>query len=53
MPTYAQNKQYIYNWREKNKEKFNENNAKGMVKYRLKKKLWKEIKIEFLNILII
>jgi hypothetical protein len=42
MPTYAQNKQYIYNWNEKNKEKYAEyksnymkSNKEKYNKYRL------------------
>lgn len=53
MPSYAQNKDHIYKWRENNKEKFNENTAKYMIKYRYKTKVWKDIKTEFLNILLL
>lgn len=53
MPTsYAQNKEHIYKWRENNRNRFNELSAKNMKKYRLKQKIWKEIKVEFLAILI-
>lgn len=52
-PSYEQNKKHIYNWVSQNKEKYNKDTAKRMVKYRLKLKTWKEIKFEFLNILLI
>ena len=52
-PTYQQNKEHIYNWVANNKMKYNEGTAKRMIKYRLKQKAWKEIKTEFLNILLI
>jgi hypothetical protein len=48
-PTYAQNKEHIYKWREQNKNKYNELSAKSMIKYRL----WKKIRFEFFNILIL
>lgn len=56
-PSYAQNKQHIMKWRELNQTKYNEQTAKHMMKYRLKKKIqkeiWNEIRVEFLQILII
>jgi hypothetical protein len=52
-PSYEQNKKHIYNWVAKNKEKYNTATAKRMVKYRLKLKIWKEIRFEFFNILLI
>lgn len=51
-PSYQQNKKHIYKWVANNKEKYNTDTAKRMVKYRLKLKTWKEIKFEFLNILL-
>jgi len=46
--TYAQNKKSIYNWREKNKHKWNKYIAeKAKQKYQ-----WKKISREFLNILL-
>jgi len=53
MPSYEQNKEFIYNWREKNKEKHRELSKIHMRNYRLKLQNWKEIKFEFLNILLI
>ena len=52
-PSYAQNKEHIYKWRAENREIHNESTSRSMRKYRLKLKTWKEIKFEFLNILII
>lgn len=44
-PTYAQNKEHIYKWREHNREKYREIAAKS--------ERWRRIKKEFLLILII
>ena len=46
--TYLQNKQSIYNWREKNKSKNREINNKGVIKYQK----WKKIQKVFFNILL-
>lgn len=45
-PTYQQNKQHIYKWIEKNRERHREIDCKS------KKRAyqWKKIKMEFLNI---
>jgi hypothetical protein len=49
MPTYEQNKKHIYKWREQNREKKKELDKK----HQRKKYCWKQIKTEFLHILII
>jgi hypothetical protein len=46
--SYSQNKKSIYNWREKNKEKYN----KYMLEKQKKKYTWKKISREFMNILL-
>lgn len=44
-PTYQQNKEHIYKWREKNRDKYR--------KIAAKTERWKKAKKEFLNILLI
>ena len=46
--TYLQNKKSIYNWREKNKEKWNEYKRKNWKQ----NSIWKKISREFMNILL-
>jgi len=46
--TYSQNKKSIYNWREKNKEKWNQYRR---LNYK-QNAIWKKISREFLNILL-
>jgi|LakMenEpi03Aug12_release.lakeMendotaPanAssembly.Ray.scaffolds.fasta_scaffold5805028_1 hypothetical protein len=47
MPSYEQNKQHIYNWREKNKDRQRELN----LIHKRRSMLWLSAKREFLNIL--
>jgi hypothetical protein len=47
-PTYEQNKQHIYSWREKNRDKYRDISRKAQLKY----KGWKKIQTIFLNILL-
>jgi hypothetical protein len=47
-PTYEQNKQHIYSWREKNRDKYRDISKKAQLKY----KGWKKIQTIFLNILL-
>lgn len=51
-PTYAQNKAHIYKWVENNRDAYREGVRIRNIKYRLRVKTWKEIKREFLCILI-
>ena len=46
--TYLQNKQSIYNWRVKNKDKHSVINKKAVTKYQN----WKKVQKLFLNILL-
>jgi len=46
-------KKATYKWRENNNEKHKNNTLIHMRKYRLKLRIWKEIKFEFFNILLI
>jgi hypothetical protein len=46
--TYLQNKQSIYNWRDKNKEKYKAISSKGVAKYQN----WKKIQKVFFHILL-
>jgi hypothetical protein len=45
---YSQNKIHIYNWRAKNKERYNALNKIHVKKYQT----WRKIKFEFLSILL-
>ena len=49
MPTYEQNKKHIYKWREQNRDKKRELDKK----HKRKQYCWRQIKTEFLHILII
>lgn len=51
-PSYEQNKIHIYKWRETNIERNKEINRRARLKQYTKQKAWKEIKMEFLSILL-
>ena len=51
-PSYQENKKYFYKWMQNNREAYREGVRIRNIKYRLRVKTWKEIKAEFLNILI-
>ena len=50
-PTYKQNKEHIYKWRETHREHHLENRQRHYYKYRIKCPIWRQIKYEFLDIL--
>lgn len=51
-PTYQQNKIHIYKWIENNKKQHNSNKLKSYYKMKIKDPVWREIKYEFLSILL-
>ena len=53
MPSYAQNKEHIYKWRENNLERKRELDNKHQKKRTQRKTIWKEIRMEFFSILLI
>ena len=51
-PSYSQNKVHIYKWVDKNKDKHNSNNMKNYYKMKIKCPIWRQIKYEYLAILL-
>ncbi len=51
-PTYKQNKVHIYNWREKNREVVNLIRVRCYYKKKIQCPIWREVKYEFLDILL-
>ena len=52
-PTYAQNKEHIYKWRENHYDEFRKKQNIHQLKYQKRRAAWKKIQKEFLLILII
>ena len=53
-PTYSQNKVHIYKWRDQpeNKDKHNTQRVRCYYKNKIQCPIWRQIKYEFLDILI-
>lgn len=53
MPSYLQNKEHIYKWRETHYEEFRKKQNIYQLRYQKRRATWKNIQKEFLAILII
>jgi hypothetical protein len=51
-PTYKQNKEHIYKWRKQNSEEYKIIQMRCYYKKKIQCPIWREIKYEFLDILI-
>lgn len=52
-PTYQQNKEHIYKWRETHYNEFRKKQNIHQLKYQKRRNIWLKIKMEFLAILFI
>jgi hypothetical protein len=51
-PTYKQNKEHIYKWRKQNNEEYKIIQMRCYYKKKIQCPIWREVKYEFLDILI-